>query len=79
MANGNLTKKEPKIVENHHKSFKKSQKSSKRAKKLSKIAINGRKGPKIVEKGQKNTNLDFKKTGKKHNKQEIQDMGVALL
>jgi len=32
MANGNLTKKEPKIVENDHKSLKKIQKSSKRAK-----------------------------------------------
>lgn len=33
MANGNLTKKEPKIVENDHKSLKKIQKSSKMAKK----------------------------------------------
>jgi len=51
MANGNLTKKEPKIVENDHKSLKKSK--------------NYQKGLKIVKNGQKNpTNLDFKKTGK---------------
>ena len=43
MANGNLTKKkEPKIVENDHKSLKK-QKSIKKGYKLSKIAVNGRK------------------------------------
>ena len=51
MANGNLTKKEPKIVENDHKSLKKIQKSSKRAK-------NCQKWPK------KPTNLDFKKLEK---------------
>jgi len=72
MANGNLTKKEPKIVENDHNSLKKS-KIIKKGYKLSKIAINGRKGQAIVENGKKTKNW------KKHNKQEIQDMGVALL
>jgi len=61
MANGNLTKKEPKIVENDHNSLKKP-KIIKKGYKLSKIAINGRKGQTIVEKGKKK--IDYKKTGK---------------
>ena len=79
MANGNSTKKEPKIVENDHKSLKK-QKSIKKGYKLSKIAVNGRKEQKKMSTIAKKTQIwIFKKTGKKHNKQEIQDMGVALL
>jgi len=71
MANGNLTKKETKIVENDHKSLKRAKNHQKGLKivknshKWLKRAKNGQKGPK------KNTNLDFKKTGKNHNKQEI--------
>jgi len=62
MANGNLTKKEPKIVENDHNSLKKP-KIIKKGYKLSKIAINGRKGQTIVENG-KNKNWILKKLEK---------------
>jgi len=73
MANGNLTKKEPKIVENDHKSLKKVKNHQKGLKivknshKWSKRAKKCRKWPK------KTTNLDFKKTGK-----NTTNMGVAL-
>jgi len=67
-----LTTKEPKIDENDHKSLK-------RAKNHQKGLTIVKHSHKWSKRAKKPTNLDFKKTGKNHNKQEIQDMGVALL